>query len=289
MSYKPQVLIIDDATFTRDLIKKTIRSDFSNCEIHEANDGKKAVSILKKLKKMDIILCDWEMPEMGGDEVLVWCREQPTFEKTPFVMVTSRDDKEDITAAVNLGVTDFLTKPFKSDQLVQKLTKAFKRCDKLTDAKGKKKSSVNSGLAADTTDILTTAFGGSHSTKTASSAKSAQKPVQKVAQPTPKDMERTSLQMADIKLDCLIEAINLKSIVLLSKRNDEIHTPLFGSGFIELALPNNSEVTEKINGYVSKLEAAEDKIDSKFIRIVISIIKTDQDHTAFLQKYLKAK
>ncbi|HET8706599.1 MAG TPA: response regulator, partial [Pseudomonadales bacterium] len=71
---KLNILVIDDATFIRDLIKKNIRDHFPNVTLHEALDGKKAQSLLRS-NTFDLILCDWEMPEMNGEELCVWLRE----------------------------------------------------------------------------------------------------------------------------------------------------------------------------------------------------------------------
>lgn len=60
----------------------------------------------------DLILCDWEMPEMSGLELLQWMRQQPQYEKIPFIMITSRGDKDHVIEAVKEGVSEYLGKPF---------------------------------------------------------------------------------------------------------------------------------------------------------------------------------
>jgi len=84
---KVSVLVVDDATFIRDLVKKGLRDHFPGVQIEEAINGRKAQQMLSR-QVVDLILCDWEMPEMSGLELLTWCREQDNLKTTPFIMVT---------------------------------------------------------------------------------------------------------------------------------------------------------------------------------------------------------
>ena len=102
----------------------------------------------------DLILCDWEMPEMSGLELLQWFRGQPGSEKTPFIMVTSRGDKENVIEAIQAGVSDFIGKPFTNDQLNAKVKKALHRSGKLELLMGRQ-APVSTGMAHDTVSHLT--------------------------------------------------------------------------------------------------------------------------------------
>jgi CheY-like chemotaxis protein len=88
---KVSVLVVDDAPFIRDLVKKSLRNHFPGIHIEEAINGRKAQQMLAK-QDFDLILCDWEMPELSGLELLSWCRSEERLKTTPFVMVTSRGD-----------------------------------------------------------------------------------------------------------------------------------------------------------------------------------------------------
>src|SRR5690554_7907254 len=92
---KVSALVVDDAPFIRDLIKKALRSHFPGLQIEEAVNGSKARQLLARTS-FDLILCDWEMPEMSGLELLEWFRGQPGQQKTPFIMVTSRGDRDNV-------------------------------------------------------------------------------------------------------------------------------------------------------------------------------------------------
>src|SRR5699024_3130896 len=80
---KVSVLVVDDAPFIRDLVKKGLRSQFPGIRIEEAVNGRKAQQMLDR-DRFDLILCDWEMPEMSGLELLTWCRAHDNFKTTPF-------------------------------------------------------------------------------------------------------------------------------------------------------------------------------------------------------------
>ena len=72
---KVSVLVVDDAPFIRDLVKKALRSQFPGIRTEDAVNGRKAQQMLAR-ERFDLILCDWEMPEMSGLELLTWCRTQ---------------------------------------------------------------------------------------------------------------------------------------------------------------------------------------------------------------------
>src|SRR5699024_6191134 len=127
---KVSVLVVDDASFIRDLIKKGLRSHFPGMLIEEAVDGRKAQQMLAK-QNFDLVLCDWEMPQMSGLELLNWFRQQDQYKSTPFIMVTSRGDKENVVQAIQAGVSDYIGKPFTQEQLTSKVTKALRRSGRL--------------------------------------------------------------------------------------------------------------------------------------------------------------
>ncbi|MQT71535.1 response regulator, partial [Pseudomonas sp. FSL R10-0071] len=121
---KVSVLVVDDASFIRDLVKNCLRNYFPGIRIEDAVNGRKAQALLTR-EPFDLVLCDWEMPEMSGLELLTWCREQDRLKALPFIMVTSRGDKENVIQAIQAGVSDFVSKPFTNEQLLTKVKKAF--------------------------------------------------------------------------------------------------------------------------------------------------------------------
>ncbi|WP_119394701.1 response regulator [Salinibius halmophilus] len=124
-----KVLVADDAAFIRDLVKRTIRDKLGFLEVVDVENGKKAQRQLMK-DNFALVLCDWEMPEQSGIEVLKWLREYEASEdvkKTPFIMVTSRGSKENVVEAVSSGVNDYIGKPFTPEQLVNKVLKQLQK------------------------------------------------------------------------------------------------------------------------------------------------------------------
>ncbi|SFX37855.1 response regulator [Marinospirillum alkaliphilum] len=117
-----RILSIDDDKFIRELIDKTLRSELKGFEIHQAENGKKAQQLLQN-HSFDLVLCDWEMPEMTGIELLKWVRKQETLKAQPFVLITSLDQKEHVVEAGKAGVSDYLSKPFSPKQLIDKVMK----------------------------------------------------------------------------------------------------------------------------------------------------------------------
>ena len=152
---KVSVLVVDDAPFIRDLIKKGLRSHFPGIRIEDAVNGRKAQQMLDR-DSFDLILCDWEMPEMSGLELLTWCRTQDALKTTPFIMVTSRGDKENVVQAIQAGVSDFIGKPFSNEQLTSKVRKALGRAGKLDSlAASAPTRALATGMANDSLAALT--------------------------------------------------------------------------------------------------------------------------------------
>ncbi|WP_416886354.1 response regulator [Marinospirillum sp.] len=130
---KIRLLTVDDAKFIRDLVQKTLRAEYPEFEIQEADNGRRAQSILKN-QSFDLILCDWEMPEMSGLELLKWIRSNEDMQDQSFIMVTSLDQKENVVEALQAGVNNYVTKPFSAEQLISKIMKELMRSGKLTQA-----------------------------------------------------------------------------------------------------------------------------------------------------------
>ncbi|HAO76277.1 MAG TPA: two-component system response regulator, partial [Pseudomonas sp.] len=152
---KVSVLVVDDAPFIRDLVKKALRSQFPGIRTEDAVNGRKAQQMLAR-ERFDLILCDWEMPEMSGLELLTWCRTQDALKAVPFIMVTSRGDKENVVQAIQAGVSDFIGKPFSNEQLTSKVRKALGRAGKLDALAASAPTRVlSTGVANDSLAALT--------------------------------------------------------------------------------------------------------------------------------------
>jgi len=72
--------------------------------------------------RYDLVICDWGMPVMTGEELLKWIRNHPDLNHTPFIMLTSRSEKEYVMRAISAGVNSYLIKPFTIADLIQKIS-----------------------------------------------------------------------------------------------------------------------------------------------------------------------
>ncbi len=123
MDLKMKVLIVDDFATMRRILRNILKQiGFTN--IAEADDGSTALKELKK-EKYDLILCDWNMPEMPGIDLLNTMRSDDELKGIPFVMVTAEAQKDNIVGAVKAGVNSYIVKPFTAETINDKLKKVF--------------------------------------------------------------------------------------------------------------------------------------------------------------------
>ena len=124
MSYEgKKVLVVDDSAVMRQIIKKNLK-ELGFSDLTEAEDG---AAGLKKAGEggFDLIVSDWNMPNMTGLEFLKAVRADAGLKGVSFIMVTSEADKEKIMEAVKAGVNQYIVKPFNAIQLEEKI-KAIK-------------------------------------------------------------------------------------------------------------------------------------------------------------------
>lgn len=127
MSFDPEkinILIVEDATVMRKIEIKTLKS-LGFKDIIEAADGEIAIAKLQENEKIDLIICDWNMPNKDGYELLVWLRAEEKFKHIPFLMATGQGEKKQEKKAVEAGVSSFVAKPFNADELKLKIEEAL--------------------------------------------------------------------------------------------------------------------------------------------------------------------
>ena len=116
----PKVLIIDDSTVMRKMIQRNIQqSGLIVDSFVEAGDGKEALAKIAADSSIDLILCDWNMPNMTGIEFVKVLRGSGN--QTPIVMCTTEGSDAKVVEATGSGANGYLTKPFTPDQLKTKL------------------------------------------------------------------------------------------------------------------------------------------------------------------------
>lgn len=119
MSSNKRILIAED-DFPIALALKTIVASNIGCEVEMVVNGREAWEALQK-KPFDLVLSDWNMPEMTGAQLRAEMRAVPHLAKIPFIMLTARGDKESVVEAVSAGITDYVHKPFKRTSLLEKI------------------------------------------------------------------------------------------------------------------------------------------------------------------------
>ncbi len=122
-----KILIVDDSSTMRRIIGNVITQlGFSKDDFDEAEDGLKAWSLLKE-NNYDIILTDWNMPNMNGLELVKKIRNEGTHTKTPIIMITTEGGKSEVIEALKSGVNNYIVKPFAAEILKEKLDGVLKK------------------------------------------------------------------------------------------------------------------------------------------------------------------
>ncbi|NOU50647.1 response regulator [Pseudoalteromonas sp. JBTF-M23] len=117
-------LIVDDCQLVRNLVRNTIENRLGSENVYTAADGKEAFELLNA-RKIDIIIADWQMPNMDGDELLRRVRKSDKLKATPFIMMSSLGDKEHVLAAIQNGVSQYVMKPFSAEKLEDAIQKSW--------------------------------------------------------------------------------------------------------------------------------------------------------------------
>ena len=294
---KVSVLVVDDATFIRDLVKKGLRDNFPGIQIEEAVNGRKAQQLLGR-QTVDLILCDWEMPEMSGLELLTWCRGEEAHKTTPFIMVTSRGDKENVVQAIQAGVSDYIGKPFSNEQLVTKVKKALHRAGKLKAlAASAPPKMLSTGAFAN--DSLAALTGGNAevvkpaakpaakpSAAAADAAAAFAKPAAPAAKASaaPVGRGQGQLRLPNGSMACVIKALSLKEALLVVKRA-ELLPQVLESAVLDLEQGEAAE-TARLNGYLHAVAALEPKPDSEWLQLTFKFVDRDPQKLDYLSRLI---
>ncbi len=111
-----EVMVVDDSVSVRRVLTNLVRNHGWNPTA--ARDGQEALEMLQRGYTPDVILLDIEMPRMDGYELTSSIRSTPTLRELPIVMLTSRSGEKHRKKAFDLGVTDYLVKPYQEETLI---------------------------------------------------------------------------------------------------------------------------------------------------------------------------
>jgi len=116
------LMIVDDSATMRKIIMRTVR--MSGLEFDRTEEAGSGVEALEKLKagSVDVILCDINMPEMNGTELVKKARELPSCAGTKIVMVSTESAQDLINQVLADGADGYITKPFTPEKFQEKLT-----------------------------------------------------------------------------------------------------------------------------------------------------------------------
>ena len=121
-----KALIIDDEEDYRVIISDVLRD--AGLEVRAAGDGAEGLELLKA-SPSDVVLVDWLMPRMDGEQFCRAMRAVPGLKDLPVIMLTVKQTADEELEALHFGVDDFVVKPFKSDELLARVRAVLRRAE----------------------------------------------------------------------------------------------------------------------------------------------------------------
>ena len=112
-------LVVDDSSTMRRILINTLNK-LGYQDVVEAANGREGLERLAA-NQVDVIITDWNMPEMTGIEFIRSVRSNGTYTKLPVLMVTTNAAKDDIVEALRAGINSYVVKPFTPDTIKQKI------------------------------------------------------------------------------------------------------------------------------------------------------------------------
>lgn len=280
-----KALVVDDASFVRDLVKRTLRQRFPVIDTTDAQNGRRAQSLMSRTA-FDLVLCDWEMPEMSGLELLQWMRQQPQYQNVPFIMITSRGDKDHVIEAVKEGVSEYLGKPFSPEGLSKKIIKVMGSKLKNAMVRGGKSMESPADAFKESAALLT------------QKRESTREPA---AQPEPASpllagnagkgspssarasVTLASVRFSDSTLKSVIKDINLTEVRVLAKR-DQAFPGILDQAVVDIEIAEGQMA--RLNGYVHQLQAVDKRQDTDFVSVTIRFVDEDPKKLEDLSRFV---
>jgi len=112
-----KILIVDDASSIRSLTKAILR-EAGFTHVFDAPDGPEALVLMRKVK-INVVICDWNMPGMTGLELFKEVKKDPKLVAPPWIMLTSSSEGDKVKEAIQAGITSYIIKPYKPDNLLK--------------------------------------------------------------------------------------------------------------------------------------------------------------------------
>lgn len=112
-------LVIDDSSTMRLILTRFLAK--MGFQVVEAANGREALKRLREMGRADLVLVDWNMPEMNGVDFVRSVRADHSFDDLPLVMVTTNTELEHVAEALEAGANEYVMKPFTMDVIREKL------------------------------------------------------------------------------------------------------------------------------------------------------------------------
>lgn len=123
LDLKMKILVVDDFSTMRRILKNILKQ-IGFTSIEEAEDGNCALAKMRQ-DKYDLVISDWNMPNMTGLDLLKAIRADSALNGVPVLMVTAEAKKENVVEAIKAGVNNYIVKPFTAEVLREKIEKIF--------------------------------------------------------------------------------------------------------------------------------------------------------------------
>lgn len=127
---KTRILIADDAEIIRQVVQQFF-TELGYEDVEAVEDGQKAWERIRQTQSdgnpFELIVSDFTMPRMDGFALLKLVRAQPSLREVPFVMLSAESDREKVMEAIQLGVSQFVVKPFNLATFTEALKTAYRR------------------------------------------------------------------------------------------------------------------------------------------------------------------
>lgn len=261
-----RVLIVDDAKFIRERVTKIVNEAFPEYAVDAAINGQEAKELMQR-QRYDIILCDWEMPEVSGLELLQWTRADQTHQAVPFLMVTSRGERGYVLKAIQAGVNDYLGKPFNAEQLTDKMVKLLAKTGKLS-----------AGMQQRAKALI-------EQDQARRAARQAGQPApQEAAKPAANAKGLAQLRTSQGIYRCAIKDLSLQEVLVVVKNEGAIPQVL-DQVVVDIEQLSGDNVA-RVNGFILLVQAQEKKLNSTFINVKVQFVDDDPDKMAHLSKYI---
>lgn len=120
-----KILVVDDVMSARKVVVRLL-NQIGFDAIEQASNGKEALNRLS-VGDIQLVLSDWNMPQMDGLQLLSEMRNSDAFKNIPFMLITGSSDKDSVKKALTSGVSDYVIKPFNAEVLKDKIVTLQKR------------------------------------------------------------------------------------------------------------------------------------------------------------------